>query len=131
MFPCRHAPEITSKVSPAPFPSAILAIPEASIIGATLRARIFELQGTLRNDQLLTIVDHPIGLTISDRLARARGQLLNSIDDLFASQPDEAALARAMLLGDRSFVEHDRVVEYPDKPASITCWFLPDFTSAR
>ena len=71
-----------------------------------------ELQGTLRSNQLLTIVSPPLHLTISDRLARARGRLLNSIDDLFASAPDEAALARAMLLGDRSFVDHDRVVEF-------------------
>jgi competence protein ComEC len=70
-----------------------------------------QLKGTLRNDQLLTIAGHP-HLTISDRLARARGQLLNSIEGLFPSQPDEAALARAMLLGDRSFVEHDKVIEY-------------------
>jgi competence protein ComEC len=70
-----------------------------------------QLQGTLRNDQLLTILEHPRP-TISERLARARGRLLRSINTLFVSRPDEAALARAMLLGDRSFVEHDRVVEF-------------------
>jgi competence protein ComEC len=69
------------------------------------------LLGTLRNDQLLTILGHP-RLTISERLARERGRLLSIINDLFVSRPGEAALARAMLLGDRSFVEHDRVVEY-------------------
>jgi predicted membrane metal-binding protein len=69
------------------------------------------LQGTLRNDQLLTVLEHP-RLTLSERLARARGQLLRSLNDIFISRPDEAALARAMLLGDRSFVEHDRVVEF-------------------
>jgi competence protein ComEC len=69
------------------------------------------LQGTLRSGQLLTILGHP-RLTISEHLARARGGLLHSINDLFTSRPDEAALARAMLLGDRSFVEHDRVVEF-------------------
>ncbi len=70
-----------------------------------------ELLGSLRSEQLMT-VEPASALSISDRLARARGRLLNSIDGLFASAPDEAALARAMLLGDRSFVEHDRVVEY-------------------
>lgn len=70
-----------------------------------------EIQGSLRSDQLMT-VEPASSLSISDRLARERGRLLNSIDALFASAPDEAALARAMLLGDRSFVEHDRVVEY-------------------
>ena len=33
-----------------------------------------------------------------------------------------------MLLGDRSFVERDRVVEF-SKPASITCSSLQDCTS--
>jgi outer membrane protein len=53
-------------------------------------------------------------LTISDRLARARGHLLNSVNDLFASRSDQAALARAMLLGDRSFVDHDRVAQFQE-----------------
>jgi competence protein ComEC len=70
-----------------------------------------QLQGALRNGQLLTIVGHP-RLTLSDRFARVRGRFLSSLNDLFASRPDEGALARAMLLGDRSFVERDRVVEF-------------------
>ena len=70
-----------------------------------------QLQGSLRSGQLLTIVGHP-RLRLSDRLARVRGRFLSALDDLFASRPDEGALARAMLLGDRSFVEHDRAVEY-------------------
>jgi competence protein ComEC len=70
-----------------------------------------QLQGTLRNGQLLTVAGHP-RLSLSDRFARARGRLLNSLNELFASRPDEGALARAMLLGDRSFVERDRVVDF-------------------
>jgi competence protein ComEC len=70
-----------------------------------------QLQGALRNGQLLTIVGHP-RLTLSERFARVRGHFLSSLNDLFASRPDEGALARAMLLGDRSFVERDRVVEF-------------------
>jgi competence protein ComEC len=70
-----------------------------------------QLQGSLRNGQLLTIVDHP-RLTLSDRFARVRGRFLSSLNDLFASRPEEGALARAMLLGDRSFVERDRVVDF-------------------
>ena len=69
------------------------------------------MQGTLRNNQLLTVLEHP-RLTLSERLARTRGRLFRSLNDIFISRPDEAALARAMLLGDRSFVEHDRVVEF-------------------
>ena len=71
-----------------------------------------ELQATLRNAQLLTILDAHTRLTISDRLARLRGRLLHSVDTLFPVRAGEAALARAMLLGDRSFVDRDRVVEY-------------------
>ena len=70
-----------------------------------------QLQGSLRNGQLLTIVGHP-RLTLFDEFARVRGRFLNSLNDLFASRPDEGALARAMLLGDRSFVERDRVVDF-------------------
>ncbi len=70
-----------------------------------------QLQGSLRNGQLLTIVGHP-RLTLFDRFARVRGRFLNSLNDLFASRPDEGALARAMLLGDRSFVERDHVVDF-------------------
>jgi competence protein ComEC len=70
-----------------------------------------QLQGTLRNAELLTISGHP-RLTLSDWFARARGRLLDTLDNLFASRPDEAALARAMLLGDRSFVDHDRVLDF-------------------
>lgn len=70
-----------------------------------------QLQGALRNAQLLTIIGYPRP-TFSDRFARVRGRFLRSLNDLFASRPEEGALARAMLLGDRSFVERDRVVDY-------------------
>ena len=69
------------------------------------------VQATLRNAQLLT-VDASAHLSIADRLARARGNLLASLDNLLGYAPAEAALARAMLLGDRSFVEQDRIVEF-------------------
>jgi competence protein ComEC len=70
-----------------------------------------QLQATLRNAALLTVVDHP-RLRVSERFARLRGRFLRTIDDLFVLRPEEGALARAMLLGDRSFVEQDRVVDY-------------------
>lgn len=70
-----------------------------------------QLQGSLRSGQLLAVVDHPPA-RITDRLARVRGRFLRELDALFASRPEEGALARAMLLGDRSFVERDRIVDY-------------------
>jgi competence protein ComEC len=78
--------------------------------GALARQNI-QLQGTLRNRQLLTVISQT-HLTISDRLARARGQLLSTLNRLYASRPEEGALARAILLGDRSFVERDVVAEF-------------------
>ena len=80
--------------------------------GALARQNI-QLQGTLRNRQLLTIVSHP-RLSVSDRLARTRGRLVNTLNDLYASRPEEAALARAILLGDRSFVERDVVDKFQE-----------------
>ncbi len=80
---------------------------------AFLAAQNIQLQGSLRNAQLLTIVDHP-RLTISERFARLRGRFLSSLNQLFAPHPDEGGLARAMLLGDRSFVDRDRVVDYQE-----------------
>jgi competence protein ComEC len=76
-----------------------------------LERQNIQLQATLRDAQLLSILGHP-RLTVSDRLARVRGRFLHSINELFSSRPEEAALARAMLLGDRSFVERDRVLEF-------------------
>jgi competence protein ComEC len=76
-----------------------------------LAAQNIQLQGALRNGQLLTVVDHP-RLSLSDHLARLRGRFLRTLDELFATRMEEGALARAMLLGDRSFVERDRVVDY-------------------
>jgi competence protein ComEC len=76
-----------------------------------LAAQNIQLQGALRNGQLLTVVIHP-RLTLSDHLARLRGRFLRTLDELFTTRPEEGALARAMLLGDRSFVDRDRVVDY-------------------
>ena len=76
-----------------------------------LDRRNIQLQGALRSAELLTIVEHP-RLTVAERLARLRGRFLNSLDELFASYPEQGALARAMLLGDRSFVERDRVADF-------------------
>ncbi|HEX4643301.1 MAG TPA: DNA internalization-related competence protein ComEC/Rec2, partial [Candidatus Acidoferrales bacterium] len=70
-----------------------------------------QLQGTLRNGQLLAVIGRP-SLTFGERIARVRGSFLASLNELFASRPEEGALARAMLLGDRSFVERELAVDF-------------------
>jgi competence protein ComEC len=70
-----------------------------------------QLEGSLRSGELLTVVATPT-LRISDRLARARGGLLQALDQMLAGEPERIAVARAMLLGDKSFIERDRAESY-------------------
>lgn len=69
-----------------------------------LAAQGVDLTGSLRNAQLLTLVGRP-SPTLRQRLARLHGTLLARVDHLFSGMPATAAVIRAMLLGDRSFVE--------------------------
>jgi competence protein ComEC len=78
-----------------------------------------QLTGSLRSGELLQLQGLPAGgggpaLRISDRLARIRGRLLDTVDAMLAGAPGRAAVARAMLLGDRSFVDHERVEAYQE-----------------
>jgi competence protein ComEC len=70
-----------------------------------------DLTGSLRSGQLLQLVDRPRP-TVMQRVARARGDLLAHLDALFPGQRGRAAVLRAMLLGDRSFVESDVVTAF-------------------
>jgi competence protein ComEC len=70
-----------------------------------------DLVGTLRAPELLQPLETP-RLTVASRVARARGDLLKRTDDLFGAQPQVDAVVRAMLLGDRSFVESDLATEF-------------------
>lgn len=64
------------------------------------------LTATLRSPELLHRLESPPP-TMAHRFARLRGALLGRIDEMFANEPRLAAVARAMLLGDRSFVDHE------------------------
>ncbi|MHB8525704.1 MAG: DNA internalization-related competence protein ComEC/Rec2 [Candidatus Acidiferrales bacterium] len=68
-----------------------------------LKRQGIELLGALRSTELIekTGLDN---LTISRRFARARGDLLSRLDNLYAGNPNRIAVLRAMLLGDRNFV---------------------------
>ena len=70
-----------------------------------------DLTGTLRSGELLQLVDRPPpGLW--QRLARARANLLARLESLFPGQTERAAALRAMLLGDRSFVDSEAVTAF-------------------
>ena len=76
-----------------------------------LERQNINLEGSLRSGELLTVVATP-PLRTSDHLARARGRLLQALDEMLPGEPQRIAVARAMLLGDRSFIEHDRAEAY-------------------
>ncbi len=78
--------------------------------GFLARQRI-DLVGSLRSGELLRVIDRP-PTTFLQRLARARGDLLRRLDALFPGEPGRAAVLRAMLLGDRSFVDSEVAVAF-------------------
>ncbi len=70
-----------------------------------------ELLASLRSVELLQRVGSS-PWSIAESLARARGNLLNRVDHLFVGNPSRIAVLRAMLLGDRNFVNSDIAVEF-------------------
>lgn len=107
-------------------PPALPAVRAGDLIEALVRARpvrnygnpgVFDarayfdrigvhLNATLRSPELLQRVESPPP-SIAHRFARFRGALLERIESIFADQPRLAATARAILFGDRSFVDHE------------------------
>ncbi|MGH9864051.1 MAG: ComEC/Rec2 family competence protein, partial [Candidatus Acidiferrales bacterium] len=71
-----------------------------------LKRQNIALLGTLRSTDLIEIVG-PANLSIARRFARARGDLLTRLDHLYSPQPERIAVLRAMLLGDRNFVNSE------------------------
>jgi competence protein ComEC len=69
------------------------------------------LVGTLRAPQLLQRVASS-QVTPETLLAHLRGRLRGEVDSLFANRPQVAGVLRAMLLGDRSFVERDESTDF-------------------
>jgi competence protein ComEC len=70
-----------------------------------------DLTGTLRAAELLQPLPTP-SVSLAARVARFRGRLLIRADALFARQPHVAAIVRAMVLGDRSFVDSDLALPF-------------------
>jgi len=71
------------------------------------------LTGSPRSTALIEKVAGPPP-RIVDWLARARGRLLTEADAMLAGAPGSAAVARAMLLGDRSFLDSQQVEAFRD-----------------
>ncbi len=85
--------------------------PGAFDLRGFLARQSIDLTGSLRSGELLQSIDRPRP-TLRQRLARARGALLARLDALFPGQPARAAVLRAMLLGDRSFVDSEVVTAF-------------------
>jgi competence protein ComEC len=85
--------------------------PGAFDVRGYLARQNVDLTGSLRSGELLQLIGRPPP-AFWQRLARARGDLLAQLDALFPGRPRRAAVLRAMLLGDRSFVDSDIVTAF-------------------
>jgi competence protein ComEC len=78
---------------------------------AYLASQNIDLVATLRAPELLTGTA-AARLPVSTVVARARRRLRDEVDTLFARRPEVAGILRAMLLGDRSFVDRDESTDF-------------------
>jgi competence protein ComEC len=78
---------------------------------AYLATQGIDLVATLRSPDLIQRVS-ATPLSVGTLLARTRHLLREDVDTLFAARPEVAVVLRAMLLGDRSFVERDEAVDF-------------------
>jgi competence protein ComEC len=69
------------------------------------------VQATLRASTLLERIATPPPL-LETRLARWRGKLRDELDALFPASPDVAGILRAMLLGDRAFIDRTESLDF-------------------
>lgn len=78
---------------------------------AYLASQNIELVAVLRAPELLTRTAVG-GTSLSTIVARARRRLRDEVDLLFTNRSEVAGVLRAMLLGDRSFVDRDEAVDF-------------------
>jgi competence protein ComEC len=78
---------------------------------AYLATQSIDLTATLRASVLLERVS-VARTTVGTLLARARRRLREEVDTLFEAKPEIAGVLRAMLLGDRSFVEREEATDF-------------------
>jgi competence protein ComEC len=79
---------------------------------AYLATQNIDLIATLRSPKLLQKTSAASSQTISTRVAQFRARVRDEIDILFATNPQSAATLRAMLLGDRTFVDRDESIAF-------------------
>ena len=70
-----------------------------------------DLTGTLRSSKLVEIVS-PARPTIGTRVAALRSRLRQKVDEQFPKAPQTAGVLRAMLLGDRTFIDRSESVDF-------------------
>jgi competence protein ComEC len=75
-----------------------------------------ELIGTLRSSALIEKIGTP-RLSLAQRMARVRGDLLVRLDSMYRGDRSHLAVLRAMLLGDRNFVDSDISADFQKKAA--------------
>ena len=78
---------------------------------AYLAQQNIDLVATLRAPELIERISSRTA-TIGTVLARARRRLRDEIDQLFADTPQAAGVLRAMLLGDRSFLDQTEAADF-------------------
>ncbi len=81
-----------------------------------LQQQGIDLTATLRNPALMQNLPGPAP-KFSHYLARLRGRLLNDLDAMLSPAEDRAAIARAMLLGDRSFLDSQQAESFRETGA--------------
>ena len=81
-----------------------------------LQQQEIDLTATLRNPALMQTLPGPAP-KLSRYLARLRGRLLNDLDAMLSPNDDRAAIARAMLLGDRSFLDSQQAESFRETGA--------------
>ena len=78
---------------------------------AYLAQQNIDLVATLRAPELIEKLSPP-DPTLGTLISRARRRLRDEVDELFAGAPLAAGILRAMLLGDRSFVEREESADF-------------------
>ena len=81
-----------------------------------LRQQGVDLTATLRNPALMQMLPGPAPALVH-YVARLRGRLLNDLDAMLGPAEDRAAIARAMLLGDRSFLDSQQAESFRETGA--------------